>query len=328
MRIVTVAVIDLTRPVEQKGFKSCLLVDCTVQIDKAVITDIKSLTDKPEALKAASAFFANGGQTLTVIGQNLSESSDGSEIKPMLDEVMESNKFYGITAILPVEKQKILLKALSTYADGNECLVVTELVGTADAVKTASENLNSDRVAIFASNADAKNTGLGAGVCGMGFPQAEGSITWANKVITSVPLSKYSAADEQKLAEANINYLTEEMGFNITQFGRTLSGSNIDITRSKDWLKNRIAEALTSALVNSKKIPYTTKGLATISNALSEVGAQAIEQDMLVSYEIVIPDADEIPVTDKANRILRNVKFIGTLSGAIETIEMELQVKL
>ena len=162
----------------------------------------------------------------------------------------------------------------------------------------------------------------------MGFPQNEGSITWANKVITGVPLSKYTTAEEQELLGAKINYLTQEMGFNITQFGRTLSGSNIDITRTKDWLKNRIAEALTSALVNSKKIPYTTKGLATIGNALSEVGAQAMVQDMLASYEVVIPNANEIPTADKANRVLRNVKFVGTLSGAVETIEMELVVKL
>lgn len=328
MKIVTVAVIDLTRPVEQKGFKSCLLADCTVQIDQSVITDIKTLSGKDDAIKAASAFFANGGQTLTVVGQNLTETVDGSEVKEMLDGVMATNKFYGITAILPKEKQQILLKAFAEYAAGNECLVVTEAFGEADAVKTMVTDLNSDRVAIFATKAEDKNTGLGAAVCGMGFPQAEGSITWANKVITDVPLSKYSASDEASLQEANINYLTEEMGFNITQFGRTLSGSNIDITRSKDWLKNRIAESLTSALVNSKKIPFTTKGLATISNALSEVGSQAIAQDMLVSYEIVIPNADEIPTTDKANRVLRNVKFIGTLSGAIETIEMELQVKL
>lgn len=328
MKIVTVAVIDLTRPVEQKGFKSCLLVDCTETIEKAVITDTKSLAGKAAALKAATAFFANGGQSLTIVGQDLTATEAGAEIDALLNGVMNTNKFYGITAIMPKAKQKIILGKLKEYAEGNELLVVTELVGSKDEVKTASADLNSDRVAVFATKADEDNTGLGAGVCGMGFPQAEGSITWANKVITGVPLSKYSAAEEQELLEAKINYLTNEMGFNITQFGRTLSGSNIDITRTKDWLKNRIAESLTSALVNSKKIPFTTKGLAQVGNALSEVGAQGIAQDMLASYEVVVPSADEIPTTDKANRVLRNVKFIGVLSGAVETIEMELVVKL
>ncbi len=328
MRIVTVAVIDLTRPVEQKGFKSCLLVDCTEQINKAVISDTKSLSGKALALKTATAFFANGGQTLTVVGQDLSASEDGKEILALLDGVMETNKFYGITAILPVAKQKVLLGKLKEYAEGHECLVVTEVVGEKDAVKTAVQNLNSDRVAVFATKAEEVNTGLGAGVCGMGFPQNEGSITWANKVITGVPLSKYTTAEEQELIRSNINYLTNELGFNITQFGRTLSGSNIDITRTKDWLRNRIAESLTSALVNSKKVAYTKKGLAIVSNALSEVGIQEIGQDMLDSYEVIMPKIEDIPTADKANRVLRGVTFVAVLSGAVETIDMELVVKL
>lgn len=328
MRIVTVAVIDLTRPVEQKGFKSCLLLDCTEQIETALITDTKTLSGKASALKCASAFFGNGGQTLLVAGQDMSSSSDGKEIKTLLDTVSATNKFYGITAILPKSKEKILLGKLKEYAEGNECLVVTEVVGEADAVKNLVTDLNTDRIAVFATKAEDSITGLGAGVCGMGFPQNEGSITWGNKVITGVPLSKYTTSEEQDLQSKNINYLTSELGFNITQFGRTLSGSNIDITRSKDWLKNRISESLTSALVNSKKIPFTTKGLAIISNAMSEIGSQAVAQDMLVSYEVVVPNVDEIPQIDKANRVLRNVKFIATLSGAVETIEMELHVKL
>lgn len=328
MKIVAVSIIDLTRPVEQKGFKSCLLVDCTKEIEKSIITDIKTLNGKDDAIKCATAFFANGGQTLTIVGQDLSETTDGRELKNLLDGVKETNDFYGITAIFPSTKQKVLLGKLKEYVEGNAGLAVTEVVGEVSAVKEICKDLNSDRVAVFATNNVGVTTGLGAGVCGMGFPQNEGSITWANKVITGVPLSKYTTAEEEELLGENINYLTREKGFNITQFGRTLSGSNIDITRSKDWLNNRISESLTSALVNSKKIAFTTKGLSIISNALSEVGAQAVAQDMLSKYDVVIPNVDEIPSTDKANRVLRNVKFIATLSGAVETIELELHIKL
>lgn len=327
MKIVDVVVVDLTRPVEQKGFKKVVLVDCTQEISLQTVTSTKGLTGIASTI--ASSYFGNGGQYLTVIGKNLSATEDGSEITAVLQEALDSQQPYGVTLIMPKDKQKLILAKVKEFVEANEMLCVTEIVGTKDEVKTIAEELNSDRVAVFASTGkESSFTGLGAGVCGMGFPQTEGSITWANKVITGVQLSGYTLAEETELLDANINYLTEELGYTITQFGRTLSGSNIDITRSKDWLKNRIKEGLTYALVNSKKIPFTNKGLAIISSALDQVGIQAVQQDMLSSYSVSIPDISDIPLADKSNRVLRNVIFNAQLSGAVETISIELQITL
>lgn len=324
-KIVNVVVVDLTRPVEQKGFKSVALVDCTADVAAQTISEAKGLTGNLATV--APSYFTNGGGYLIVAGKDLTASDDGAELITFLEELKASSEFYGLSLIMPTDKQKVLLAKAKEFCEGNECLCVTEVIGTKDGVTEATADLNSDRVAVFATSASAF-TGLGAGVCGMGFPQDEGSLTWANKVITGVPLSKYILADELALQEVNINYLTSELGFNITQFGRTLSGSNIDITRSKDYLKHRIQEALTSTLVNSKKIPFTSRGLAQISATLDTVGVQAINQGMLETYQVSLPSISEITATDKANRVLKNVVFTGQLSGAIETIDIELQITL
>lgn len=324
-RIVDVVVIDLTRPVQQKGFKKVALIDFTTAVETKTVTDVKELSGT--IAKVASSYFGNGGGYLTVGGVDASETSDGTEITTLLNEVLAENTFYGLSLIMPKEKQKIILEKVKEFCDGNELLCVTEIIGTKEEVTTASEGLNSDRVALFASNAE-ETTGLGAGVCGMGFPQNEGSLTWANKQITGVPVSGYSISEENALLEKNINYLTEELGYIITQFGRTTSGSNIDITRSKDWLKNRIREGLTYALVNAKKIPFTNKGLQRLRTALDQIGVQAMQQDMLASYTVFIPDANDIPVADKAARVLRNCVFTAQLSGAVEKIEIEVQITL
>lgn len=327
MKIVDVVVVDLTRPVEQKGFKKVVLVDCTQEISLQTVTSTKGLTGITSTI--ASSYFGNGGQYLTVIGKNISATEDGSEVTAVLQEALDSQQPYGVTLIMPKDKQKLILAKVKEFVEANEMLCVTEIIGTKDEVKQIAAELNSDRVAVFASTGNENSfTGLGAGVCGMGFPQTEGSITWANKVITGVQLSGYTLAEETELLDENINYLTEELGYTITQFGRTLSGSNIDITRSKDWLKNRIKEGLTYALVNSKKIPFTNKGLATISSALDQIGVQAVQQDMLSSYSVSIPDISDIPLADKSNRVLRNVIFNAQLSGAVETISIELQITL
>ena len=53
-----------------------------------------------------------------------------------------------------------------------------------------------------------------------------------------------------------------------------------------------------------------------------------MQQDMLASYTVLIPDVNDIPVADKAARVLRNCIFTAQLSGAVEKIEIEVQITL
>lgn len=325
MRIVDVVVIDLTRAVEQAGFKSVALLDFTKEHEKEIIFDTKSLKSSDKGFyDMASAYFANGGNSLLVAGKKIASKD---EIDGFINEVLEDNPCYIIMAVVPKANQKEYYDVLNKYAGGNEKLMVLEVNGTADEVIQVADGTNSDRLVLYA-NANDNQLGLASAVVGVCAPQDEGSITWGNKAVTGVPVSGYKASDEQKLLMKNINYITKEKGLVISQMGRTTSGSNADITRTKDWLKNRCAESLTSALINAKKIAYTDAGLTTISATLNTVGAQAVGMGMLDKYQAIVPSVADIPTNDKANRILRGVKFIATLSGAVETIELELPVKL
>lgn len=324
-KIVSVVVVDMTRPVEQAGFKSVALFDFTQEIETQVVTDTKSLTGKGVALDVATKYFGNGGGTLIVSGKSV--TSAATDIAEQMTKVMESNPYYGVMAVVPKAKQAEYYPEIQKFVEGNKRLAVLEVNGTAEEVKGVLGESNSDRIVAFANSKDTQ-TGIAGAVAGVCMPQDEGSITWGNKVVTGIETSKYSGANEQTLLDANLNYITKEKGLVITQFGRTTSGSNADITRSKDWLENRCAEALTSALVNNKKIPFTTQGMAMVSAALNQVGVQAVDMGMLDKFVVITPQVSNIPTNDKANRVLRGVKFIATLSGAIETIEMELQVRL
>lgn len=324
-RIVSVVVVDMTRPVEQKGFKTVALFDFTSDVETAVVQEAKALTPGTKLYDVASKYFGNGGGTLITAGKNVLEPT--TEIAELMGKVMETNEYYGVVSIVPKSEQATFLAEIQKFVEGNKLLAVVEANGTVSEVKAVVGDTNSDRLVVFA-NKEEEVAGYNSAVAGVCFPQDEGSITWGNKVITGLPTSGYTLAEEQTLLDANINYITKEKGFVITQFGRTTSGSNADITRSKDWLENRCAESLTSALVNNKKIPFTAQGMAMVSSALNQVGVQAVSMGMLDKFVVTTPAIADVPVTDKANRILRGVKFIATLSGAIETIELELQVRL
>lgn len=332
-RIVTVNVVDLTRPVEQKGFKSVMLLDleAAADVEAKLITSASEVDNGISASgkKAVNSFFANGGSSLLVRGKKVNSSED---ITTDLNALSSSHDFYGVIAVIQKSNQASYLEKIKEFVDGNRKLAIVEINGTETILATENTGTiakiaNSDRVVAFANSNDSQS-GIAGAVSGACFPQDEGSITWGNKVVIGVIESKYSLADEAKLLNNNINYITKEKGLVITQFGRTTSGSNADITRSKDWLENRCAESLTSTLVNNKKVPFTAPGMAMISSSLNQVGVQAVNMGMLDSFMVLTPNVSEIPTNDKANRVLKGVKFIATLSGAVETIEMELQVKL
>ncbi|MGL6024969.1 MAG: hypothetical protein ACRC0F_10155, partial [Cetobacterium sp.] len=247
-RIVTVNVVDLTRPIEQKGFKKVALVDLEATANAATIkiTDTKGLEAGSALERQASAFFANGGQDL-IVGQ--CKIVTPSDISAALTGIHETNEFYGLNVICSKANQATYLEAVKTWVEGNKKLAIVEINGSVPEITAVSEFINnSDRVVAYANSMDAQG-GQASAISGVCFPQDEGSITWGNKVVTGVDKSKFKLSEEDTILELNVNYVTEEKGLIISQYGRTTSGSNADITRSKDWLENRCAEALTSTLI-------------------------------------------------------------------------------
>lgn len=325
MRIVRPVVIDQTRPVEQKGFKSAAIFDFTTAHDAKIVYGTKDIDEgSTDLIKLASAFFASGGTSLLVAGKNISSES---EVSTELNKLAKEHDFYALTAVVKKSNQKAYYAEIEKFVNGNEKLAVLEINGTESEVKTAKGESNSDRVVYYANSKDEQD-GKAAAVLGACIGKTEGSITWGNQVVTGTGASGYEAADEAKLMKENINYITKEMGRIFSQYGRTTSGSNADITRSKDWLCARASEELTALLLNMGKVMYTDRGLASISSTLNTVGAQAVAMGMLDRFYAEVPLVKDIPFNDKANRVLKGVKFNCWLTGAVESIDLEIPITL
>jgi len=328
-RIVKVSVVDSTKAIEQKGFKKVLIFDPAVDLPYATIEDTSGAPTGSLLLKNVEAFFGNGGGTVDVFGK---VCADGDALKEALTTAAEHHDFYGLVIAAERTKQGEFYAAAQEWADGNEKLAILEVNGAIADVKnslpitSSGDIIPSDRVVYFA-NKDQNHAGIAGGVAGKCFPMDEGSINWGNQAVSVAP-SGYKLSEEAELLKEHINYITKVGGLVVTQFARTIGGGNADVTRSKDFLAARLSEGLTALLVNSPKIPFTTIGMAMISGTMSLVGIQAQAMGMLDEFHVIVPDVADIPVNDKANRVLRGVKFVAKLAGAIDTIELELDVTL
>ena len=157
---------------------------------------------------------------------------------------------------------------------------------------------------------------------GEGFPYEPGTSTWAYKTLNGVTPDTLLASQETALNGKNCNYYTTVGGVSITQEGKVASGEYIDIIIGTDWIEARLREAVYSALVNNRKIPYDDTGIAMIEGLVKGVLNEAASKGILQadSIAVTVPKYADIPQADKLARKLPDVKFSALYQGAIHSV--------
>lgn len=168
------------------------------------------------------------------------------------------------------------------------------------------------------------------------FTYYPGQETWALKRLAGITYDNLSEGDS--LAARNKNFSTFEpfRNFSVTQQGKVSAGEWIDVIRLRDALEDQIKVSIAGAMIRADgKVPYTDGGIQIILNALrapldlnvQRGGIAPPEMDendrVIPSYTVSAPRAASVPVNDKANRILRDVKFTARLAGAIHVVEVK-----
>jgi hypothetical protein len=165
----------------------------------------------------------------------------------------------------------------------------------------------------------------GAALLGDRLPDDPGTDTWAFKTLATIPYSNLNPTEVAALDAKHVNHYTRIAGINITRKGWSSAGEYMDITRSIDWLSARIQERIYAILVNSRKLPYTDRGVDVIR---AEIMAQldiAIGLGMLAATPaptVTAPKVADVDPIDRANRLLPDVTFTAQLAGAIHQLEI------
>jgi hypothetical protein len=156
-------------------------------------------------------------------------------------------------------------------------------------------------------------------------PLDPGSETWKFKRLNSISYSNLTITQSQNARNKKANTYEFIGGVGITREGTVAQGEFIDIVRGVDWLTSRIQEFVYSVLVNSNKVPYTDAGITAIESEVRRALQLGISNNFIAEDPepiITVPKAANVPPNDKAQRILKNVRFQATLSGAIQAVEI------
>lgn len=155
-------------------------------------------------------------------------------------------------------------------------------------------------------------------------PNDPGSETWKFKTLAGITPDNLTANELTNLRFKNVNHYRTLGGVNITAEGETCQGEFIDVTRFLDFVVARMQEGIYSKLVNVEKVPFTDSGVGIIESEIRKVillGQRVGGIALTPEPTVTAPKVADVPLASRQARILPDVQFTFTLSGAIHATD-------
>jgi hypothetical protein len=118
-------------------------------------------------------------------------------------------------------------------------------------------------------------------------------------------------------------------GLDMVVEGSVGSRAFIDEIHASDWVVARMREAILSALANNARVPYTNPGVGVLTNTVDGVMRRAVAAGIVAAefgddgvevvpeYTISVDRVENIPVSQRRNRIAPDIKVTFRYAGAI-----------
>lgn len=222
---------------------------------------------------------------------------------------------YVLAAAAWIETQK-----KQYLCDLDESDTVTLAAGGSDTAQDL-ETLGYDRTSVwYHPSAAAMLAARISGVCG---PIDPGGETWALKNLNGIDAVEFTSTQKTNLRNKSANSYRTVGSDGRTFDGVTVSGEYIDTIRGLDWLENDMQVAVFNAIAGAPKVPFTDAGIALVENEVRGSLSRAVAAGVLAADpkpDVSVPRAANVSSANKAARILPDVRFTGTLAGAIHSV--------
>jgi len=251
----------------------------------------------------------------------------------------ESSDWYGVALASRVPED--VLDA-AEWVESNGCLfgVSSAQAGIIDAAVDTDIASKCQQKQYFRTHVwyhgQAASEALESAVMANRFTYYPGGETWANTRLAGITYDNLSEGQALAAHAKNANTFEQMRNFAITQNGKVAAGEWIDVIRGRDWLAEQVKINVATQLINADgKVPFTDDGIQVIVNGLRQAlmlgqARGLIAPDEIDSagrkipgFVISAPRSMDISANDKANRILRDLKFSARLAGAIHVAEIK-----
>ncbi len=189
--------------------------------------------------------------------------------------------------------------------------------GQTDDVASDLEGAGYDRSAVcFTRN---MTSDWAAGLLGLMLGQTPGSTTWHMRQIAGARGDQLTSTHFSAARAKSAFLYTREPNGTHTWDGKAAGGQFFDITHGVDFLKADIESRVYAVMLNLPKVPFNAAGFAAIEAAIRGALGNAQTELRLIEpdWTVTMPSLTGYSAVDKANRLLRTVRFTATLTGAV-----------
>ncbi|MBD8521414.1 DUF3383 family protein [Lysinibacillus fusiformis] len=334
MRYVDVQISRETKPISEKGFGMPLLLATSKATDFKKYTGIESVTEDfgetTKEYKLLSRMFGQNPKPTEIAVFGLvydSTKDEATKLIGALNELIKThNDFYYLVSTEQGDEE---ITALAEWTNTQDKIygATTDNVELAETLRGLYDN------AFFVVH-DLPDTYVAEGLIGACAPKKIGAYTWTFKNVQGVPAVKYDNTMISRIHAANASTYINEAGLLLNSKGVSTSGEYIDVIQATHYLKARIAESVFRLLALRDKVPGTDTGIglavaevegvlaSTVENTTTGEGIIARDEAGNPMYTIDFPRRKDIPKNTLAKRILPDIKWTATISGAFEQVQI------
>jgi hypothetical protein len=246
--------------------------------------------------------------------------------------LLEDTSWY---ALITLYDSRSYVLTVAAWCEANRKLY-GPCVNETDAITVAEDETNTDTLQeiknenysyTFGSYHPSPAEFFSAAWMGRCLPIEPGAGTWKFRNLTSVTPVNLTATHRLNLTNRRANSYEEVADVAIT-FEGTVGSSTylfIDNRRNLDWLEDDMSKEVYGALAGAEKLPFEDEGAAVIENAVRASCERAVDRRIFArspAPSVSVPKVASVSTANKAARLLPDVKFSGTLAGAIHKVNV------
>lgn len=169
---------------------------------------------------------------------------------------------------------------------------------------------------------------------GLNLDAPKGRGTWFARELEGVTFDKITGAQATALLAVAGNFFGRNKGLSFTQSGTVAKSATdfIDITTTKDWVKERIDERVVEGFVGTPTVvPYDNAGINVVAGWVQEILDRGVTNGHFTNDSIngpgtvIVPDVSTISETVKKTRVL-TLTATATFAGGIQKLTLTVNI--
>lgn len=273
------------------------------------------------------------GNLMTIVETDSAAANASADLDAIANE---STAWYGLLLAFKGDSR---ILAAAGWAESNGKLFIVSSLDSAIATTAYVASSGSDPFNTLRDSARARTGAFfhprndefaDAAEMGRFFPINPGRDNWRLKTLSGPTPCNLTATQISNIKSKYANFYYVLGGVNVIGGdGKVSDNEYIDVIRFRDWYVVNLQVDLVNLLIQNEKVPYTDAGIGLVEAVIRARNDSGIAAGGIAPTPrpvVNVPKVGNVSTSDKQNRVLNNANTTWTLAGALNKLNVNVQV--